>query len=533
MKFRLGPKWLVVLFAFGLPLAFALFTQHAWEDYFITLRCSRNLAEGNGLVFNVGERVHTFTSPLGVLLPAFCTFLTGPNHESEALWIFRLINAALLALAAWILWQRTETLRFGTIGRVLLFGLLLSDTKLNDFSMNGMETAMLVFFLVLLWSELEAPLKPHIGRLALATAGLMWTRPDAFILAIVLIVPHLVFRKTDRLDFFPYVKWLLRGLLLGGLLYLPWFLWAWWYYGSPIPHTIIAKAAFTAPAHWQSLWQIPLNALAGRGGIGYLFLPTYWMFGGWPDWLAKVSYCLTMLAAFSWLIPGLPSARRRVSLALFLGMFYFSSIIFFPWYVPPWTVLAAISIAATIDQAYAWLLPARPKYLVQGLRIICVLALLIQTGQLVAVAWQMRVHQRVVEDGVRRDLGTWLAHHAKQTDTLFLEPLGYIGYFSNLKTYDFPGLSSPEVVAAVRKGIYDYAGLIEQLKPVWVVLRPNEAASPEFSRNQVLKEYELIRQWNGLAVLDSIEFLPGRNWCEVESRYLLFKRKDQSSAGMP
>src|SRR5690349_11265175 len=55
-------KWLVVLLAFLLPLAFAGFTGHAWEDYFITLRSSRNLVEGHGLVFNPGERVHTFTS---------------------------------------------------------------------------------------------------------------------------------------------------------------------------------------------------------------------------------------------------------------------------------------------------------------------------------------------------------------------------------------------------------------------------------------------------------------------------------------
>ena len=36
-------KWLVVVLAFVLPLAFAGFTGHAWEDYFITLRSSRHL----------------------------------------------------------------------------------------------------------------------------------------------------------------------------------------------------------------------------------------------------------------------------------------------------------------------------------------------------------------------------------------------------------------------------------------------------------------------------------------------------------
>jgi hypothetical protein len=33
----------------------------------------------------------------------------------------------------------------------------------------------------------------------------------------------------------------------------------------------------------------------------------------------------------------------------------------------------------------------------------------------------------------------------------FFEPLGYIGINSNFKTLDFPGLSSPEMIAARRR----------------------------------------------------------------------------------
>ena len=50
------------------PTAYTLYTNHIWEDFFITFRHSQNLCEGKGLVYNEGERVHGFTSPLGVLL---------------------------------------------------------------------------------------------------------------------------------------------------------------------------------------------------------------------------------------------------------------------------------------------------------------------------------------------------------------------------------------------------------------------------------------------------------------------------------
>ena len=86
----------------AVPLLFAALTNHAWEDYYITLRASRNLVDGHGLVFQPGERVHTFTSPLGVLVPAFFTWVVGSGHEAAALWLFRGLSAGLLGAAAWL-----------------------------------------------------------------------------------------------------------------------------------------------------------------------------------------------------------------------------------------------------------------------------------------------------------------------------------------------------------------------------------------------------------------------------------------------
>src|SRR5947209_11944763 len=73
------------LVAVALAIAYALATQHVWEDYFITFQHSRNLAEGRGLVYTPGERVHGFTSPMGVLLPALCYLATGRGSDVPAL----------------------------------------------------------------------------------------------------------------------------------------------------------------------------------------------------------------------------------------------------------------------------------------------------------------------------------------------------------------------------------------------------------------------------------------------------------------
>src|ERR1700756_5101902 len=89
------------LMALAVPLAYSLYTNEIWEDFFITFRFSRNLCEGKGLVYNIGERVHGFTSPLGVLLPALTYWLTGKSSYVAALWAFRIISIAAFAGGCW------------------------------------------------------------------------------------------------------------------------------------------------------------------------------------------------------------------------------------------------------------------------------------------------------------------------------------------------------------------------------------------------------------------------------------------------
>jgi hypothetical protein len=96
---------------FLLPLLFAGYTQHLWEDFYITYRISQNLVAGHGLVFEPGEKVHAFTSPLGTLLPAFCSWVVGGHNDVAAVWIFRVINSGFLGGAAVLLIHVLERLQ--------------------------------------------------------------------------------------------------------------------------------------------------------------------------------------------------------------------------------------------------------------------------------------------------------------------------------------------------------------------------------------------------------------------------------------
>ncbi len=67
-------------------------------------------------------------------------------------------------------------------------------------------------------------------------------------------------------------------------------------------------------------------------------------------------------------------------------------------------------------------------------------------------AYQLKWQQQLIERNNREAIGLWLKENSESPkDTVFLEPLGCIGFYSNLKMLVFPGLSSPEMIAARRK----------------------------------------------------------------------------------
>ena len=136
----------VFLAAAILALGWTLATDHVWEDYWITFRSSKNLATGHGLLHQHGERLHTFTSPLGVLLPALCSLLTGNQSDLAALWLFRLMGVAAFGGAAALFGASASAMKMPRIVPVVLVLWLMTDNKSLDFAANGMETSILLLF---------------------------------------------------------------------------------------------------------------------------------------------------------------------------------------------------------------------------------------------------------------------------------------------------------------------------------------------------------------------------------------------------
>lgn len=505
-------------------LAFALVTDHRWEDYYITYRASKNLAMGHGLVFEHGERVHTFTSPIGVLLPALAAKMTA--NDEQALWLFRIWSIAAFAGAVWFLIRMVQALRWGTWAATLLPLWLILDTKSVDFSINGMETA---FMLLLLAATLHALVtgRGKFGyRLGVIWGLLMWTRPDAFVFGGAISLAWLALlplegegtptRKEMVLEF-------LRALGVAALVYLPWFAWAWWYYGTPVPHTIVAKGLNRSTDLTMLLDTFAFNSFGfpWRGATRDVFGPVYaGSFAGWPPiarfyWVDAACVALVLC-----LLPWFGRVTRALSLAFLFALLYAMFTPVFPWYLPSHGIFALAALASAINDGMA---SAKAVFLCKILGLIHVVAC---AGILVGSAYQLRVQQRLVE-GQRKEIGLWLKEQAGgKQQTVFLECLGYIGYFSEQRMLDYPGLSSPQMVAARRKMGNDWAPLIDELKPDWLVLRPDEVNGLHAANPRLFTEtYTLAKHFDVNAQIDQLGYIPGEHYLRFDAAFSAYKRK--------
>ena len=545
MSLRIARSGRLIVFCgvFAVAMAFALYTHHAWEDFYISFRASKNLAMGNGLVYTPGERVHSFTSPGHTLLLAGLSAVTGNHSDLAVLWLSRIVLGALLGVGACLLLGAARKARFDAPASVFLLAFLFLDAKVIDFTINGMDVPLTLFSLMLaIYASVRlsesSTCWPLLGC---AWGAMMWSRPDGFAYIGALALGFFVFHPTcaesavtRRHLLVCYVK---AGLLCT-VLYLPWVVFAWRYYGSPVPHTILAKGADTHIL--ADLLRFPGRTLVESmfRTLDAVFSPAYSREGdGWyPELRVFYSRNLALIAATYWMIPMARRAGRAVSLTFLLALCYLAIAVhqLFPWYLPSCVALAAFVLACALQDAFSVIKrlqetianPRGPRSLrsvVAGFAATLVLVHLIIT---LFVAYQMRIQQRIVEEGNRKQIGLWLRDNAASPDdTVFLEPLGYIGYFSGLRMLDFPGLATPSVVAARRKVGNSWAAVIRELRPDWVVLRPWEVdyfgrGDPELFKSV----YKEAKRFDVSDKLKDYKTLPGRWYVTYDQTFIVFRQ---------
>ncbi len=394
------------------------------EDAYITFRFARNLLAGGGAVFNPGERVMGYTSPLWMVWSAAGIALLRDPATWSRLTLLLADGVTLLALAALLEWTAS---RAAVWCFAVMFGLW---PFFSAVSASGMESGAMLALLALggwLVARRSSWAGPALGALALI-------RPEGVLCAGLLAV------------------WAnARARLIAGVLAAAGFAAIALYYGSPIPQSVLAKAAvYGTPGPLQSKawwdWVLPFDL------------------AGWPTLGDTAQLWTLRLLLGPGALAGLLALRRSRALPLVLaGLAVWTAYIvtgatYFFWYLTIPATLVVFLAAAGMPRI------ARGPWLY-------VAATLLILG---AWTYQPRFYRgrAAVERGVFGPVATRLATHARAGESVFLEPLGIIGWTNaSLVMHDEVGLVAPWVARRRTTGPGWYADALEHYRPDWVVMR--------------------------------------------------------------
>ena len=202
------------------------------DDTYIFLRYARNILEGAGPVFNDGERVEGYSSPLWlVVLTAAIRLSSDPVRGAVAAGAV----CGILLVAAVALWDRRQTPWSGVLAALFLA----CNPSVVFWSFTGMDTALFTLWIVLavlfFERELTAERAPVVTGALVALAAI--TRLDG-VWVLPLMIAFLVRSRgiTARFTSHLTVLVLPTVVVLGTHL-----LWRHSYYGAWLPNTFAAK----------------------------------------------------------------------------------------------------------------------------------------------------------------------------------------------------------------------------------------------------------------------------------------------------
>lgn len=496
----LAARFLVLLLAAaGLG---SLFHGFAFDDPFITYRVAQNLAEGQGWVYNPGERVNAVTSPLHTLVLAGLHRTTGLAFPL----LGAVVSLAGLAVASLALVRLLE--REGHGPGALLAGALV---LINPFLLQslGMETGLLLA-LIMLAILAYAGERWVLCAVLFALASL--TRLDALVLA-GLVLLHFIFTRKQAPP--------LRALLVFMVLVLPWFVFSLLYFGEALPHTLAVKTAQSqAGEHWGGPWMF----VKTTGAVLLNF------FGRTPDLTAFLVVVLAGLGLFR-SVKKKPRGAALILLWAALHLVAYGLVLRPPpytWYLAPLFValclllgLGAIELAELIARnrrvhaltlivaiggLMVWavalglkipLLAAlvNPVHLGHALGYFALLAAGLLLGfrrfrsrawsrALVAlllvvaafvprhlVGWQQMMDSPTTQYLHYRAAAEWIQKHRPEAGSVGAHEIGALGFFlGDLPIIDQCGIPTPEAAQALARG--DMTWWVRKYRPALLVLHP-------------------------------------------------------------
>ncbi len=299
-------RWALPLLIVGLGVVFAHLKTAMYDDAYYSFRCAHNLIAGNGLVYNVGERLEVYTNFLWTIWLALWMRLTGLNAPFVSI-VFTLAcflaNLLVVYRLGWSLSATNKNLHYWPLAAMLLA----VQNSFASFATTGLET-------------MAGSLLVNVGLLFLltaATARRVFWAGFFFILATLNRLDHSLFYVAGAFALLwmhrSALTALLRGrwtdarvqgldrLLAYALALVPLLVYLGWklaYYGSLLPNTFFAKSAYI-PYAYQGFRYLAAFYLGSHLWVA-LLLMLVWFFRPTDDERVRTMKTFTFVAFVLW-----------------------------------------------------------------------------------------------------------------------------------------------------------------------------------------------------------------------------------------
>ncbi|WP_437692482.1 hypothetical protein [Sorangium sp. So ce176] len=419
------PAWLQVALGLVLPMLVALVgalrvASFTIDDAYISFRYAENLANGNGLVYNVGERVEGYTNFLWTVLLAGAVKL-GATPPAAA----KVLGVACACGALVPTYLLSRRLRAFSNLPCLATWLLATSILFSGYAVFGLETPLFLLLTLagteLFLREEDAAAAGDAPRLALTLSSFPWsgvvfalaalTRPEAPLFLGLLVIWHVdqAFSRRNLLRLLAFALPVAAHLL-----------WRHSYYGAWLPNTLAAKTGNFA----QQL----------QGGSDYV--RKYAQHAGAFLWLGLVSVASSIVH------------RRRsglaiASIALLFGVYVV--VVGGDW-MPYFRFLAPAEPFAFLlaDDAIRGIAARRERAASLALAAFGAITIATRTGELWRAQSNLLVNDKGFWDDAAGRTADWLVQNA-EPGPIAIADIGYVGYRTGFPIVDMLGLLSPEV----------------------------------------------------------------------------------------
>jgi hypothetical protein len=419
------------------------------DDSYITLTYAKNLAGGNGFVFNHSPAVLGTTTPLFTIAVAGLALIF-PKTDIPVIAVF-LTAFCWLGIVWTIFFFRKE---WGLENwQVCTLALVLIGSGWIGYL--GMEAYPFAFLLVL---GLSLFLSEHYWLTGFITGLLFLTRGEGVlvlaVLSIAIPIQHRVTRKSIDIEL---VRNILKLVVSFTLPVLLWAIYAHFTFGSFLPNTLAAKQAQDQTGLWRPFLQRLTNEWMPLWGKSFTFeiLPfvNFW----WV--IVLIGFIDVLLRKRRWLI-------LVGWITLYISGYILLNVSAYWWYQLPVLFVLNLFFGLGIVKIVEILTRhIKPHNLSLGISVLFTIVLVFVLAKPTFNA--MLAYQGDARGESYAALSRWFREHTNSSESIAFIEIGYLGFYTDNRIIDLTGLVLPDVVPHIAER--DFAWSFWQYKPDYYV----------------------------------------------------------------